>query len=310
MRTARDSVAPRVARSWRPNAVTIVVAGLVTLGLAVGLYPSAAAWTNAVNQASIIADARQDLAGLEPTASEQLRRAGEYNAALTAGVRLDAGGNIPVGTGTLDRSALEYRDLLTAGPDGLMGRVRIPGIDVDLPVYHGTSEATLLRGAGHLEGTHLPIGGVGTRAVITAHRGLANATMFTDLDRVAEGDVITVETLGQVSVYSVISIQVIEPDDTRSLRAEPGRDLLTLVTCTPLGINTHRIIVTGERITPTPPEEVDALRGEISAAGFPWWSVVGLGGVGAVGAYVVRRGFVDSRLRWARSSGATQSSSA
>ncbi|WP_459583204.1 class C sortase, partial [Aerococcus mictus] len=110
-------------------------------------------------------------------------------------------------------------------------------IDVDLPVYHGTSDEVLNRAAGHLEGTSLPVGGPSTRAVITAHRGLANARMFTDLNKVNVGDTFTIEVFGDVLTYRVRDTKVVAPEDTDTLRVEEGKDLVTLVTCTPLGIN-------------------------------------------------------------------------
>ena len=177
-----------------------------------------------------------------------------------------------------------------------MARVKIPSIEVDLPIYHGTDEETLLRGAGHLEGTHLPVGGESTRSVITAHRGLANATMFTDLNRVSEGDSFTIESLGETLVYRVNEIQVIDPTDTGSLQSESGKDLVTLITCTPLGVNTHRILVTGERITPTPAPALHEAGKAPEIPGFPWWALLGTGGILLIGGYLVRRGFVDTRL--------------
>ncbi|WP_344680349.1 class C sortase, partial [Leucobacter komagatae] len=124
---------------------------------------------------------------------------------------------------------------------------------IDLPVYHGTSDATLLKGVGHLQGTSLSMGGDGTRAVLTGHRGLANATMFTHLDQVKVGDTFSVDALGEVFTYRVFDYEVVNAHDTEEIRAVPGKDLMTLITCTPLGVHMHRIIVTGERVTPTPP---------------------------------------------------------
>lgn len=155
-----------------------------------------------------------------------------------------------------------------------MARIQIPVIGVDLPIYHGTDERTLLRGAGHLQGTSLPIGGVNSHAVITAHRGLADSTMFTHLDRVTVGDRFILTTFGRVLAYEVTATRVVEPTDTAALRQEAGRDLVTLVTCTPLGINTHRILVTGERIIPTPTSDLDTAKEDPAALGFPWWAVL------------------------------------
>lgn len=282
---------------WRPGALTAVIAVLALGGLGAGLYPMSAAWLSSYNQSKVLSTAVTGLAQLEPTVEEQLAAAEAYNAALSAGVVLGKHANVPVGDYTLADESLDYDALLNGGPRGYMSRVQITTIGVDLPVYHGTSDEVLLRGAGHLEGSHLPVGGEGTRAVFTAHRGLANATMFTNLDRVAVGDTFTVETLGRVLSYRVRDTQVIEPDQAGVLRAEPGEDLVTLITCTPLGINTHRIVVTGERVTPTPEPVIAAAGATSEIPGFPWWIVFASSGTLLVAGYVVRQGFVEGRAR-------------
>lgn len=282
-------------RTWKPSLITYVIMVLAMAGLGAGLYPMTAAWVSSYNQSQVIVQAETNLHSIEPNPARQFELAHEYNDALTAGVKLEPGGNVPVGSGNSTDSALRYADMLKAGDDGLMARVKIPGIDVDLPIYHGTSEATLLRGAGHLEGSHLPVGGAGTRTVITAHRGLANSTMFTNLNEVKDGDTFTIEVLGDVFVYEVFDVQVIDPNDSGSLRAVPGEDLATLITCTPLGINSHRIVVTGKRITPTPPSALEDIGAAPEIPGFPWWAVLGGAGALLVGAYVARQGFVDQR---------------
>lgn len=180
---------------------------------------------------------------------------------------------------------------------GLMARVKIPAIDVDLPIYHGTSDAVLLEGVGHLEGSSLPIGGPDTHAVLTAHRGLADAAMFTNLDRVKVGDTFTIEVFGEVLTYRVRETKVVAPEDADALRAVPGEDLVTLVTCTPLGINTHRILVTGERITPTPIEDIAAAGQAPDVPGFPWWAVGVLAAILVAEGYVWWSGFNDARVR-------------
>ena len=154
-----------------------------------------------------------------------------------------------------------------------MARLRIKKIDLDLPVYHGTEDATLLKGLGHLRGTSLPVGGSGTRSVITGHRGLASAEMFTRLDEIVKGDTFTIEVFDEILTYRVIDKIVVSPDETKKIAAVPGNDLVTLITCTPLGINTQRILVTGEHIIPTPTSD-KALRGKKpDVPRFPWWIV-------------------------------------
>ncbi|WP_245670288.1 class C sortase [Corynebacterium crudilactis] len=138
----------------------------------------------------------------------------------------------------------------------VMARIRVPSVQLDLPVYHGTDEQTLAHGAGHLYGTSLPIGGQGNHAVITGHTGITTATLFDNLIDVTDGDLMAVDVLGETLVYRVTQIQTVLPHELEALRPVADRDLLTLITCTPYGVNTHRLLVTGERVEtidlPTP----------------------------------------------------------
>lgn len=277
---------------WRPSLVSWLIAALMTLALGAGLYTMTASWLASYAQSRIIV---QDHSGTGIDFSSELSLAREYNASLSAGARLDANANIPAGTGTASSGDLVYEDMLAESATGVMARVKIPAIDVDLPVFHGTSAETLDIGAGHLEGTHLPVGGVGTRTVITAHRGLANATMFTDLDQVDIGDRFVIETAGEAFTYEVRDIQVVDPSDSQSIVPDPNRDLATLITCTPLGVNSHRIVVTGERVTPTPIADVDAVGAAPTIPGFPWWVPLGIGGLTIITVFLVRAGFADAR---------------
>lgn len=143
---------------------------------------------------------------------------------------------------------LEYQSLLAVNGSSVMGTVEVPAVDINLPVYHGTSEETLQAGAGHLEGSSLPVGGIGTHAVITGHRGLPSARLFTDLDKVAEDDYIIIRTLNEKLTYQVDTIRIVLPSEIDSLAIDPERDLVTLVTCTPYGINSHRLLITGHRV--------------------------------------------------------------
>lgn len=148
----------------------------------------------------------------------------------------------------VDTSSPDYQRYLdTLQQIGAMARVRVPSVGIDLPVYHGTSTDVLAHGVGHLYGTALPVGGEGNHAVLTGHTGLATLTMFDNLTHIKKGDVFTVEVMGETMAYKVDQIETVLPDQVESLRAEEGRDLLTLVTCTPYGINSHRLLVRGER---------------------------------------------------------------
>ncbi|MEI2659766.1 MAG: class C sortase [Bifidobacterium adolescentis] len=140
----------------------------------------------------------------------------------------------------------EYQSLLDSG-SGVMGTIRIPKISVKLPIYHGTSQSALASGAGHLYGSSLPVGGKDTHAVITGHRGLVEAMMFTRLDEMRVGDYFYIEVMGRTLGYQVDRISVIEPNDTSKLKIVPGEDRVTLMTCTPYGVNTHRLLVSAVR---------------------------------------------------------------
>lgn len=282
-------------RAWKPNKLTMLIAVIALVGAGILLYPSTASWVTSYNQSKLIVDYSDQIENVRPSASEQLAMARRYNEALQAGVNVEANANIAVGDGTLRDETLNYEDILSANDLGLMARVKIPAIDVDLPIYHGTSDEVLNRGAGHLEGSHLPIGGTDTHSVITAHRGLANAEMFTNLDKVEVGDRFTMEVFGEVLTYEVRETKVVEPEDTDTLRPVAGRDMVTLITCTPLGINTHRILVTGERVTPTPIEDVAGAGQAPEIPGFPWWAVYFLTTVLVVGVFVWRSGYADAR---------------
>jgi len=258
---------------WRPNFILILTVLLAVVGASVLAYSPAASWINDYNQSLIVRQYNDAIKKVKPTASQQLSVARRYNADLSAGAVLEANTHVPLGNGTSTQKSYDYWELLET-PNGAMSRIQIPAIGVDLPIYHGTSDETLLKGAGHLQGTSLPIGGKNTHSVITAHRGLADSTMFTNLDKVKVGDTFTLTTFGQVITYKVFDTRVVAPEDTARLRQEAGRDLVTLVTCTPLGINTHRILVTGKRILPTPPKDIQAATNTKPTLQFPWWLVL------------------------------------
>lgn len=283
----------RARRRWRPGALLWVTALAAVAAASTLAYSPAASWLAAYNQSQIVADYADSLAHLTPEPAEQIVAARAYNDALSSGALLDANANVPVGDGASAGFALDYADLL-ATPSGVMSRIQIPSIDVDLPVFHGTSEQTLMRGAGHLQGTSLPVGGIDGHSVITAHRGLAQATMFTRLDEVRIGDMFTLTTVGEVFSYRVVDTRVVAPDDTATIRPEAGRDLVTLVTCTPLGINSHRILVTGERVLPVPDTQL-RLADSPPEVGFPWWLVLYLAALAAIGVYLWRAGWVPAR---------------
>ncbi|PWD50944.1 class C sortase [Serinibacter arcticus] len=263
---------------WRFPWPQAVAALAIVAGAGVVLYPQTAGWFTQREQARVVELAETALE--QPPHDEpgyraqQLADAAAYNDALASGAVLEANANLPASDVVAGAGSLVYDELLAGPVEGFMGRLRYDALGIDLPIFHGTSDETLLEGIGHLEGTSLPVGGLDSRSVLTAHRGLANATMFTHLDRAEIGDTFVVEVLGEVLTYRVRDFQVIEPDQTEMLLAEPGADLVTLVTCTPLGINTQRILVTGERVTPTPVADLAAAGTPSGLPGFPWWAVM------------------------------------
>lgn len=164
----------------------------------------------------------------------------------------------------LDTSILSdesYNSLLNQS-NGIMGSIEIPKIDVDLPIYHGTSDEVLQVGIGHIQGTSLPIGGENTHCVLSGHRGLPGSKLFTRLDEMEEGDLFFIQVLGETLAYKVYNIQVIEPDDVSVMEIQAGRDDCSLITCTPYGLNTHRLVVTGERV-PYEKAQYDSIDGQL-----------------------------------------------
>ena len=271
-------VRARVRRRWRAPWLQVFACAVILVGTGVFLYPHVASWFSQKEQSRVTEMAQVEMN--EPPnnsaayRAEKIERAHAYNNALASGAIFRANENIATGDGTSSDESFVYNDILSITDSGFMGRLRYDALAIDLPIYHGTDEETLARGIGHLEGTSLPVGGVGTRAVLTAHRGLPESTLFTNLDDAEIGDTFTISVYDQVLTYEVIEIQVIQPEETEAILADPDRDLVTLVTCTPLGINTHRILVTAERITPTPVEDVAAAAEEPDLPGFPWWAVI------------------------------------
>lgn len=268
-----------VQRRWKLPVTEFIASIVIVLGAAIFLYPHVASWFSQKEQSRATAMAQEQLER-PPNSDEQYRaqeiaKARQYNEALASGAHLEANANIAVGSGVTSDESLVYAELLNAGDNGFMGRIKYDNLNIDLPVYHGTSDTVLNKGVGHLEGTSLPVGGQGTRSVLTAHRGLPEATLFNELNRAEVGDTFTVSSMGEVLTYQVRETQVIEPHETEAILAEPNVDMLTLVTCTPLGINSHRILVNAERITPTPIEDLEAATAPPELPGFPWWALIG-----------------------------------
>lgn len=231
---------------------------LVVLGISMGLilYPFVSNYLFE-NRADGIIDTVEKTAddADEEQYKEEIEAAQKYNAELATGhvVLKD-----PFVEEKLDEDAKEYNSLLNMADGGVMGFIKIPCINVSLPIYHGTSAEILELGAGHLQGTSLPIGGESTHSVITGHTGLSSAKLFTDLTELEEGDMFFLHVMGEKLAYKVDQISVILPEEMDKLTIENGKDYCTLVTCTPYGVNTHRLLVRGERTEYTEDKEEEA----------------------------------------------------
>lgn len=233
----------------RRTTVSILFVAAYLFFILLADYPFIARMINDAKQGNIVLDYRKDMLSREPTEVEKaMASARDYNNRL----RLSYSAlreNIEGGTKGMPLSDRYWRELKTSGQD-IMCTVRIPAIGVSLPVYHGTGDEVLQLGAGHLKGTSLPVGGKSTHCCISAHRGLVDKTMFTDIDLLKKGDRIYMDVLDTTLEYRVTGKQTVLPDNVKALQLQEGKDLLTLVTCTPYGINTHRLYVHAKRYVP------------------------------------------------------------
>lgn len=222
---------------------------LLLTGACIFLYPAVSSCIAERYQMTAVADYGSAVDTMtEPEYAEQWRLAREYNETLMGEPVHDP---FLMGSGM----ALPQNYLETLNVNGVMGTVRIPRISVDLPIYHGTDAETLEKGVGHIRQTALPIGGSGVHSVLTGHSGLPGAKLFDDLSELETGDLFFIHVLGEVHAYQVDAIQVVLPGEVEALNPVAGRDLITLITCTPYGINTHRLLVRGTRVEYQPQEE-------------------------------------------------------
>ena len=233
----------------------LIAVGLILLGIALTAYPLLGNYLYEQAQEAVSYSYEEGMEAADSeTLSAALSEAQEYN-------RILATGSVKI-TDPFDPDAVpeggsaSYSDVLNLSGNGIMCFLEIPCIDVDLPVYHGTSEHVLKEGVGHLENTSVPVGGESTHAVLSAHTGLMDKKMFTDLAVMEVGDRFYIHVLGETLAYEVDSIRVVEPEQTDDLQIVAGQDLVTLVTCTPYGINSHRLLVRGHRV-PFVPDELE-----------------------------------------------------
>lgn len=230
------------------NLTTILLVALLLAGLSLLLYPTVSNYWNSLHQTRAIASYAENVAQLDTAQYDALwDDAHAYNESL-----LTRDSNFLL----TDEQRAAYDAQLDLSGLGVMGYIEIPSIDCSLPVYHGTEESVLQIAVGHLEWSSLPTGGESTHCVLSGHRGLPSAKLFTNLDKLVEGDVFMLRVLDEVLTYEVDQILIVEPTQTDSLRIVPGEDLCTLVTCTPYGINTHRLLVRGHRVENAPEARV------------------------------------------------------
>ena len=219
---------------------TILLILILLIGLSLMLYPSFADWWNSFHSSRAIASYEEQVANIDDAQYEELWDAArDYNQSLL---------HRPNDFILSDEQQEIYKSLLDIGGNGIMGYIEIPMIDVMLPIYHGTEESVLQIAVGHLDWTSLPVGGAGSHCVLSGHRGLPSARLFTDLDKLKVGDVFMLHVLNEILTYEIDQILIVEPQDTDPLLIEPGKDLCTMITCTPYGINSHRMLVRGHRI--------------------------------------------------------------
>ena len=231
----------------RKRTSTVIVILMIVAGLSLLLYPTVSNYLKSLSYRRTIANYVTSVEPMDDGRHEELLEAAQaYNERLSERNEFML---LPS-----KEQQTEYDSLLNIDGSGIMGYVSIPKINVALPVYHGTSDEVLQSGVGHLEGSSLPVGGPGTHSVLSAHTGLPSSRLFTDIDHLVEGDSFTVQVLKETLVYQVDQIQVVLPNEADALRIEPGEDYCTLLTCTPYGVNTHRLLVRGRRIV-TPAQE-------------------------------------------------------
>lgn len=226
--------------AMRKRLSTILFVIVFVAGLSLLLYPTISDYWNSFHQSQAIASYVDAVDNTDEQKLEEMRQAAvAYNESLLSNDdRYDM----------TDEQKAEYESLLDVSGTGVMGYVEIPSINVSLPIYHGTDKEILQIGVGHIEGTSLPVGGANTHCAISGHRGLTSSKLFTDIDQLAEGDVFKLSVLGETLTYEVDQIRIVLPDELNDLKIERDQDYCTLITCTPYGVNTHRLLVRGHRI--------------------------------------------------------------
>ena len=228
-------------RKFKENFATAILISLLLVGLSLVLYPTVSDYWNSFHQSKAVASYLQDVEDMEESKKDSLREeARVYNEKLPQNV-----------TPSLQVSGYDktfYNETFKVSKSGIMAYIEIPKLNTTLPIYHGTDETVLQVAIGHIPGTSFPIGGKGSHAVVSGHRGLPSARLFTDIDHLVEGDIFLIQVLDETLTYQVDQILTVLPQEVSALRVDPDQDYVTLTTCTPYGINTHRLLVRGHRV--------------------------------------------------------------
>ncbi|SFR82259.1 sortase A [Streptococcus equinus] len=228
-------------RKIKENFVTAILIILLLVGLFLVLYPTVSDYWNSFHQSKAVASYLQDVEDMEESKKDSLREeARVYNEKLPQNV-----------TPSLQVSGYDktfYNETFKVSKSGIMAYIEIPKLNTTLPIYHGTDETVLQVAIGHIPGTSFPIGGKGSHAAVSGHRGLPSARLFTDIDHLVEGDIFLIQVLDETLTYQVDQILTVLPQEVSALRVDPNQDYVTLTTCTPYGINTHRLLVRGHRV--------------------------------------------------------------
>jgi len=266
----------------------IFIGLIFIIGLGIMLYPIISNLYIEHHQGNIIDEYNKTVESMpDDTLEKEREKAEGYNKMLTGNMIITDPFD-PEAQKKLEENS-DYYNILNIGNDNIIGYIKIPKINVSLPIYHGTSEEVLKRGVGHLQNTSFPIGGESTHAVLSGHTGLSSAKLFTDLDKLEEGELFFIEVLGEKLAYKIDQIKIVEPRETSDLVIKSGEDYVTLVTCTPYGINSHRLLVRGTRIPYTEEVEKEAKNEENSKVKSTWRDeyfkalAVGLGGLSVLG---------------------------
>jgi sortase A len=272
--------------------ILLQVAAMIGIGAL--LYPSAADWFSTIGHNAEVSGYVREVEQLpDEVRIEKLQIAKEYNAHMPTSVLRDPYGADGDADLREDAAYQAYTQVLRVSDNGVIGEILYPRLNIGLPIYHGTGESSISKGAGHLYGSSLPVGGPSTHSVLTSHSGLVNASLFTPLTKAEIGDTFQVTVLGETHYYQVDGIETIEPFVTDSLSIRPGEDRVTLITCTPIGINSHRLLVHAIRIAAPEGAGESVITGDGRTTGFPWWAI-GFLGASALTAYLL---FVPPRRK-------------